>query len=52
MMEKKMPDSNDGKNCLMAMMAMMEGAKLGLAMIEGSRGWRFREFGTALRLCK
>ena len=30
----------------------MEGVKLGQAMIEGSPGWRFREFGTALRLRK
>ena len=33
-------------------MAMMEGVKVGLAMIEGREGWRFREFGTALRLWK
>ena len=36
------------KKCL----ALMEGVKLGQAMIEGSPGWRFREFGTALRLRK
>ena len=28
------------KNCPMTMLAMMEGAKLGLAMIEGSQGWQ------------